>query len=133
MISAARDDRSRILVSRVYADGEGALNGIHMKVFDFARKPIIDYDVTDFQENADPEKLVPEGIEGRVPYRGKLSNTIFQLTGGLRASMGYCGCPDIRSFKKRTRFIRITAAGVKEGHPHDVIITHEAPNYNISS
>ncbi|HHE46604.1 MAG TPA: IMP dehydrogenase, partial [Bacteroidetes bacterium] len=86
-----------------------------------------------FQENADPEKLVPEGIEGRVPYRGKLSNTIFQLTGGLRASMGYCGCPDIRSFKKRTRFIRITAAGVKEGHPHDVIITHEAPNYNISS
>ena len=85
-----------------------------------------------FQENAEPDKLVPEGIEGRVPYKGKLSHTIFQLTGGLRASMGYCGCPDIESFKKQTRFIRITAAGVRESHPHDVVITREAPNYNIS-
>ena len=85
-----------------------------------------------FQEGAEPDKLVPEGIEGRVPYRGKLSNTIFQLTGGLRAAMGYCGCKDIETFKKETRFIKMTSAGVRESHPHDVSITREAPNYNIS-
>lgn len=85
-----------------------------------------------FQEGADPGKLVPEGIEGRVPYKGKLADTIIQLTGGLRAAMGYCGCPDIETFKKETRFVKITSAGVRESHPHDVVITREAPNYNIS-
>ncbi|MDP8229231.1 MAG: IMP dehydrogenase [Candidatus Electryoneaceae bacterium] len=82
-----------------------------------------------FQEDAEPEKLVPEGIEGRVPYKGKLADVIFQLMGGLRASMGYCGCPDIRSFQHETEFIRITNAGVRESHPHDVAITRESPNY----
>ncbi|MDP8240230.1 MAG: IMP dehydrogenase [Candidatus Hatepunaea meridiana] len=85
-----------------------------------------------FQEGAEPDKLVPEGIEGRVPFRGKLSDTIFQLIGGIRAAMGYCGCPDINSFKENTRFIRITASGIRESHPHDVVITRESPNYNIS-
>ncbi len=85
-----------------------------------------------FQEGAEPDKLVPEGIEGRVPYKGRLSDSIFQLLGGVRAAMGYCGCPDIKTFKEKTRFIRITPAGAKESHPHDVIITREAPNYTIS-
>ena len=82
-----------------------------------------------FQEGAEPTKLVPEGIEGRVPYKGKLAEVIFQLMGGLRASMGYCGCPDIRTFQRETEFIRITHAGVRESHPHDVAITRESPNY----
>lgn len=85
-----------------------------------------------FQEGAEPGKLVPEGIEGRVPYKGKLTDTVFQLCGGIRAAMGYCGCPDFESFKNETRFVKITVSGVKESHPHDVVITREAPNYNIS-
>jgi IMP dehydrogenase len=85
-----------------------------------------------FQEGAEPEKLVPEGIEGRVPYKGKLADTIFQLTGGLRAAMGYCGCPDLETFQRDTSFLRITQASAREGHPHDVIITREAPNYQVS-
>ncbi len=85
-----------------------------------------------FQEGAEPDKLVPEGIEGRVPFKGGLRDTIHQLLGGLRAAMGYCGCPDLSSFREETRFIRITAAGVRESHPHDVIITREAPNYQVT-
>lgn len=84
-----------------------------------------------FQEGAEPDKLVPEGIEGRVPFKGKLADTIHQLTGGLRSAMGYCGCPDIESFKNDTRFIRITPAGIRESHPHDVVINREAPNYQV--
>lgn len=80
-----------------------------------------------FQEEA--QKLVPEGIEGRVPYRGSLSDTIFQLVGGLKAGMGYCGCPTIKDMQTNTQFIRITNAGLIENHPHDVFITKEAPNY----
>ncbi|MDN5325788.1 MAG: dehydrogenase [Moorella sp. (in: firmicutes)] len=83
-----------------------------------------------FQEEA--EKLVPEGIEGRVPYKGPLSETIFQLVGGLRAGMGYCGAHNIAELQARGRFIRITPAGLRESHPHDVMITKEAPNYRIS-
>ncbi len=82
-----------------------------------------------FQENE--KKLVPEGIEGRVPYKGPLSETIYQLTGGLKAGMGYCGTPDIEGLKNDTHFIRITSAGLKESHPHDVQITKEAPNYSL--
>jgi IMP dehydrogenase len=82
-----------------------------------------------FQEGAVPAKLVPEGIEGRVPYRGPLSATVFQLTGGLRAAMGYCGARDIEEMRTRTRFVRVTHAGLIESHPHDVQITKEAPNY----
>lgn len=82
-----------------------------------------------FQEGAEPDKLVPEGIEGRVPFKGKLTDTIFQLAGGLRAAMGYCGAPDIPTFQSETRFVQITAAGMRESHPHDVVITREAPNY----
>lgn len=86
-----------------------------------------------FQEGASHDKLVPEGIEGRVPFRGKLSDTVHQLTGGIRASMGYCGCRDISAFQKDTVFTRVTAAGVREGHPHDVVISQEAPNYQVSN
>jgi IMP dehydrogenase len=82
-----------------------------------------------FQEAAEPHKLVPEGIEGRVPYRGPLSSTIFQLVGGLRAGMGYCGAATIEEMRTKARFVRITNAGLVESHPHDVAITKEAPNY----
>ena len=78
-------------------------------------------------------KLVPEGVEGRVPYRGPLSEFVYQLVGGLQAGMGYCGAPDIESLRTNSRFLRITSAGVAEGHPHDITITHEAPNYNLQS
>lgn len=79
---------------------------------------------------AEAKKLVPEGIEGRVPYKGVLADTIFQMVGGLRASMGYCGCHTIQEMIENTQFIQITAAGLKESHPHDVSITVEAPNYS---
>lgn len=87
-----------------------------------------------FQEDvSDPEagtrKLVPEGIVGRVPYKGPLADVVYQLVGGLRASMGYTGSPDIRSMKEDTRFVRMSASGLRESHVHDVTITHEAPNY----
>jgi len=76
-------------------------------------------------------KLVPEGIEGRVPYKGPLAELVYQLVGGLRAGMGYCGCPNIRELQERARFLRVTLAGQREGHVHDVIITKEAPNYRL--
>lgn len=82
-----------------------------------------------FQENMD--KLVPEGIEGRIPYKGSVADTVFQLVGGLRAGMGYCGVKNIAEMITNTRFIRITSAGLKESHPHDVSITKEAPNYSL--
>jgi IMP dehydrogenase len=82
-----------------------------------------------FQEGAEPHKLVPEGIEGRVPYRGPLSATVFQLVGGVRAGMGYCGARNIEEMRTRAQFVRITHAGLVESHPHDVSITKEAPNY----
>jgi IMP dehydrogenase len=78
----------------------------------------------------DIAKLVPEGVEGRVPYKGELADTIYQLTGGLRAAMGYCGVKNIAQLKTKTKFIKVTLAGLKESHPHDVIITKEAPNYH---
>jgi len=83
-----------------------------------------------FQE--DNKKLVPEGVEGRVPYKGPLSDTIYQMLGGLRSGMGYCGCHNIEELKTKTRFVRITNAGLIESHPHDVFITKEAPNYSGS-
>ncbi|NLJ26207.1 MAG: IMP dehydrogenase [Firmicutes bacterium] len=76
-------------------------------------------------------KLVPEGIEGRVPFKGPVSETIFQLVGGLRAGMGYCGTKNLQELRQNTRFIRITAAGLRESHPHDIQITKEAPNYHL--
>jgi len=82
-----------------------------------------------FQENA--QKLVPEGIEGRVPYKGPLHEVVYQLIGGLRAGMGYTGCRTIEELKTKTRFVRITNAGLRESHPHDVQITKEAPNYSL--
>ena len=85
-----------------------------------------------FQENAEDTKLVPEGIEGMVPYRGPVKNTIHQLMGGLRSSMGYCGAKDIQDFHKKAEFIQTTTAGVKESHPHEVKIMKEAPNYQVS-
>ena len=76
-------------------------------------------------------KLVPEGIEGRVPYKGTLAEMVTQLIGGLRSGMGYTGCRTIKEFQEKTRFLRITSAGLKESHVHDVIITKEAPNYRL--
>ena len=84
-----------------------------------------------FQENSDLEKLVPEGIEGRVPYKGALRNIVLQLLGGLRAAMGYTGCRDIAELRTKPRFVRATLAGMRESHVHDVQITKEAPNYRV--
>jgi IMP dehydrogenase len=75
-------------------------------------------------------KLVPEGIEGRVPYSGTLGEVVYQMTGGLRAAMGYCGCPTVKELQQSAQFVRVTAAGLRESHPHDVEITKEAPNYS---
>ncbi|HIC84751.1 MAG TPA: IMP dehydrogenase, partial [Desulfobacterales bacterium] len=75
------------------------------------------------------EKLVPEGIVGRVPFRGPLADTVFQLIGGLRSGMGYLGCTNIKELQSKPKFMRISSAGLRESHVHDVIITKEAPNY----
>jgi IMP dehydrogenase len=84
-----------------------------------------------FQGDVEEEvKLVPEGIEGRVPYKGSLAMNVFQMVGGLRSGMGYTGCRTIQELREKARFIQITAAGLKESHVHDVIITGEAPNYH---
>ena len=80
----------------------------------------------------DIKKLVPEGIEGRVPYKGSLADTIYQFIGGLRAAMGYCGCKTVEQLKTKATFVKISNAGLRESHPHDVMITEEAPNYQIS-
>ena len=82
-----------------------------------------------FQENA--KKLVPEGVEGRVAYKGNVEDTVFQLVGGIRSGMGYCGCPTIEELKANGQFVKISAASLKESHPHDIHITKEAPNYSI--
>ncbi|HIS51181.1 MAG TPA: IMP dehydrogenase [Candidatus Onthomonas avicola] len=84
-----------------------------------------------FQQNN--KKLVPEGVEGRVPYKGSLSDTMYQLMGGLRAGMGYCGCGTIEELQSKAQFIRITSAGLRESHPHDIYITKEAPNYTVNT
>jgi IMP dehydrogenase len=85
-----------------------------------------------FQESEmEKNKLVPEGIEARVPYKGPVSDTIFQLVGGLRSGMGYCGCADVEALRTATKFIRVTTGGLRESHPHDVTITREAPNYRM--
>ena len=83
-----------------------------------------------FQDTtAEVEKLVPEGIEGRVPYKGALSAIVHQLVGGVRASMGYTGCASIQAMRTEARFVKITGAGMRESHVHDVTIVKEAPNY----
>ena len=81
------------------------------------------------QAGVESKKLVPEGVEGRVPYKGPLAQSVHQLMGGLKSGMGYCGANDLRVLRETARFIRITAAGLRESHVHDVIITREAPNY----
>jgi IMP dehydrogenase len=85
-----------------------------------------------FQHDVSAEKLVPEGIEGRVPYKGPLSGVVHQLLGGLRSSMGYMGCGTVEKFRTESRFVRVTNAGIRESHAHDVQITKEAPNYKLS-
>ena len=84
-----------------------------------------------FQEGTAADKLVPEGIEGMVPYRGTIADIIHQMVGGLRSSMGYLGSKDIPTFQERAEFVEITSAGLRESHVHDVTITNEAPNYHI--
>ena len=82
-----------------------------------------------FQENA--KKLVPEGVEGRVAYKGSVEDTVFQLIGGLRSGMGYCGAHNIPELHEKAEFVKISAASLKESHPHDIHITKEAPNYSV--
>jgi IMP dehydrogenase len=82
-------------------------------------------------ETHQPEKLVPEGVEGRVPYRGPLGPFVYQLVGGLKAGMGYCGARNIEELRSKARFIQVSVAGVRESHPHDITITQESPNYSI--
>jgi len=82
-----------------------------------------------FQQKS--KKLVPEGIVGRVPFRGLASETIYQLVGGVRSGMGYCGCPTIPELQERGKFVKISSAALRESHPHDIHITKEAPNYSI--
>jgi IMP dehydrogenase len=84
-----------------------------------------------FQEGTAADKLVPEGIEGRVPFRGSIAGIVHQMMGGLRSSMGYCGSDSIKTFWDKAEFVEITSAGLKESHVHDVIITQEAPNYHV--
>jgi IMP dehydrogenase len=84
-----------------------------------------------FQESGDGRKLVPEGIEGRVPYKGPAEDTLYQLVGGLRSGMGYCGVASVEELKNNTEFVKITSGGLRESHPHDVVITREAPNYRL--
>ena len=86
-----------------------------------------------YEQNAGAGKLVPEGIEGRVPHKGQLGDLLHQLVGGLRAGMGYCGCRDIDAMRSKTRFVRISPAGLREAHVHDVLITTEAPNYQVEN
>ena len=81
-------------------------------------------------ETSDNGKLVPEGVEGRVPFKGPLSEFVYQLVGGLRAGMGYCGTRTIEDLRREARFIQVSAASVRESHPHDIAITQEAPNYS---
>jgi IMP dehydrogenase len=85
-----------------------------------------------FQEGTATDKLVPEGIEGRVPYVGSVKSVVHQMMGGLRSSMGYVGAATIEEYQEKAEFVEITSAGLKESHVHDVIITHEAPNYRIN-
>jgi IMP dehydrogenase len=85
-----------------------------------------------FQDpEAGAQKLVPEGIEARVPYKGPIGDTVFQLVGGLRSGMGYCGAANLEQLRDESRFFRITSGGLRESHPHDVTITREAPNYHL--
>jgi IMP dehydrogenase len=84
-----------------------------------------------FQEHETESKLVPEGIEGRVPYKGSIASVVYQLVGGLKAGMGYCGCRTVKELQKKARFVKLTQAGLRESHVHDVIITKEAPNYRV--
>jgi IMP dehydrogenase len=85
-----------------------------------------------FQDGQAPlRKLVPEGIEGRVPYRGPVEDVLFQISGGLRSGMGYCGVSSLEELRQDTEFVRVTAAGHRESHPHDVVITRESPNYSV--
>ena len=84
-----------------------------------------------FQEGA--KKLVPEGVEGRVAYKGLVEDTIFQLLGGLHAGMGYCGCATIKALQENAKFVKITSAALRESHPHDIHITKEAPNYSVDN
>ena len=101
--------------------GMGSLGA--MKARSFSKDRYFQGDVEDV------DKLVPEGIEGRVPYKGPVQQILYQLVGGLRQAMGYCGAPTIEALKLESRFVRITGAGLRESHPHDVTITKESPNY----
>ena len=85
-----------------------------------------------FQEGVkEKRKMVAEGVEGRVPFKGPLADSVYQLVGGLRAGMGYCGVANIEELRQKAKFVRVTSAGLRESHPHDITITKEAPNYEL--
>ena len=108
-----------------YKDYRGMGSVGAMKQRSYSKDRYFQADVTE------ESRLIAEGIEGRVPYKGMLTNIIFQLVGGLRQGMGYTGSASVEDLKTRTRFIRITSAGLRESHPHDVFITKEAPNFGV--
>ena len=85
-----------------------------------------------FQDSVlEKKKYVPEGIEARVPYKGPMSDTVFQLVGGLKSGMGYCGAASIKELQEKATFVRVTSGGLRESHPHDVTVTRDAPNYHL--
>mgnify|MGYP001112530223 CR=1 FL=1 len=108
------------------------VNELSQRVQEFEAIRSVFADVVDIRGNKyyDAKKLVPEGVEGRVAYKGTLEDTVFQLIGGIRSGMGYCGCPTIEDLKERGKFVKISAASLRESHPHDIHITKEAPNYS---
>lgn len=112
-------------------DRYGQVRRVGKQAWDPAAMQQDDRDRHDQETEAEEHKLVPEGIEGRVPYKGTLAGSMYQLVGGLRSGMGYCGCYTIEELRQKGRFIRITSAGLRESHVHDVIITKEAPNYRL--
>ena len=110
-----------------------AITGAGVTLYDLHyRETAMENGSKDRYFQSDSKKLVPEGVEGRVPYKGPLSETVYQLMGGLRAGMGYTGCHSIAELQQNAQFMQITAAGLRESHPHDIYITKEAPNYTIS-
>ena len=109
--------------------GMGSLNAMKERG---GRDRYFQSDIDIAQGDVALKKLVPEGIEGRVPYKGRLADLAYQLVGGLRHAMGYCGAATIEELRTKAKFVRVTAAGVRENHPHDVVITEEAPNYSVT-
>ncbi len=128
-----RDDRQPVRGHRRESRRDDSLSGPHVQ--ELSRHGFDGRDdaglADRYAQDDTSGKLVPEGIEGRVPYKGMLADLVYQLVGGLRAGMGYCGCATIAELREQAQFVRVTSAGLRESHVHDVIITKEAPNYRL--